>query len=245
MFPRNEHVRAARGGRELRLEVGEHPELGVVRVGEVHVGLVVAPPAKGLAARRPARRRRRSPPGLAAAPGARRGSRRPPGRRRGRRRRSRPRARSGRPSRPACARAPRTGCARSRVLSSPQRSATRACILEDSAPGRPVARHGARPGAIAFEPRWSTRRTAAACGPPGPTSTRSAITASSPTATRGPSSPPTGRSSGCACRDSTRRASSRPCSIAAPEAFGSGRSGCGLRSPAATSPARTSSRRAG
>ena len=47
---------------------------------------------------------------------------------------------------------------------------------------------------------------------------RSPITVSSPTATRARSSPPTGRSSGCACRTSTRRRSSARCSTAAPVA---------------------------
>ena len=58
--------------------------------------------------------------------------------------------------------------------------------------------------------------------PPRP-SRRLPTTPSFPTATQAPSSRPMGRSPGCACRASTRRASSGPCWTARPAAFGSGR----------------------
>ena len=59
-------------------------------------------------------------------------------------------------------------------------------------------------------------------------SRRSPSTASSPTATRAPWSRPTARSTGSACRGSTRRASSAPCSTArtAPSASGPSGSTC-------------------
>ena len=77
--------------------------------------------------------------------------------------------------------------------------------------------------------------------PSAPAFRRSPTTGSSRTATPAPSSRPTARSSGCACRASTRRASSARCSTAAPAGSGSARTRRS-RSRAATSPGPTSSR---
>ena len=50
MLPRNRTSARLRRLGQLRLEVGEHAELGVVGVGHVEVGLVVAAPGERLAA---------------------------------------------------------------------------------------------------------------------------------------------------------------------------------------------------
>ena len=50
MFPRKRSSDCFEAVRELRVEVGEDVELGVVGVGDVHVVLVVGPPEEGLAA---------------------------------------------------------------------------------------------------------------------------------------------------------------------------------------------------
>ena len=71
-------------------------------------------------------------------------------------------------------------------------------------------------------------------------SRRSRTTRSSPTATRARSSRPTARSTGCACRASTRRACSAACSTAGRASFGWRRSASTIRRPARTSPGRTS-----
>ena len=71
----------------------------------------------------------------------------------------------------------------------------------------------------------------AGCGPPRPTSMRSATTASCPTATPARWWPPTAPSSGCACRGSTRRACSRRCWTAARAPSASGPLTEGARRP--------------
>ena len=72
-------------------------------------------------------------------------------------------------------------------------------------------------------------------------SRRSPTTRSCPTATPARWSRPTGRSTGSACRASTRRASSARCSTARPAPSGWGRSGSTSRRPGSTSPGRTPS----
>ena len=76
-------------------------------------------------------------------------------------------------------------------------------------------------------------------------SRRSPTTRSCPTATPARWWRPTGRSTGCACRGSTRRACSARCSTAPPARSGWGRSGSTSRPIGTTSPAPTCSSRRG
>ena len=136
----------------------------------------------------------------------------------------------------------RSRCARSPPPRSPRiwtsSKTSRSCPRASSARGsngpsgeRPPTtwRLGGAPSRTpARAPPRSTRR-----------SRRSPTTASSRTATPARSSPPTARSSGCACRTSTRRRCSARCSTAAPAAGAWAPTGSTSPPAGATSPART------